>query len=46
MITIDCPLCAGDATTDESLVVVACEACGVVLEVAADPHTPTLDLAA
>jgi hypothetical protein len=50
MITIDCPLCAGDATTDEALVVVACDHCGVVLEVAADPSTaalaaPALDLA-
>ncbi len=37
MITIDCPLCAGEATTDEGLTLVTCDGCGVSAEVAADP---------
>lgn len=37
MLTIDCPLCAGQATTDEALALVACEACDLVVEVAPDP---------
>ncbi len=37
MFTIDCPLCAGQATTDEALTVVACDGCGATVEVAPDP---------
>jgi ribosomal protein S27E len=36
MITIDCPLCAGEATTDEALTLVTCEGCGIAAEVARD----------
>lgn len=45
MLTIDCPLCAGEATTDTSLTTVACDGCGYVAEVAPDPIV-ALDLAA
>lgn len=45
MITIDCPLCDGDATTDEALSAIACDGCGVTVDVAADP-TAMLDAAA
>jgi hypothetical protein len=44
MITIDCPLCLGDATVDEALTVVACDGCGTT-DVAEDAHL-TLDAAA
>ena len=37
MLTIDCPLCAGEATTDEALTFVACDVCGVTVEVAPVP---------
>ena len=37
MFTIDCPLCAGQATTDEAPTVVTCDGCGVTVEVAPDP---------
>jgi hypothetical protein len=37
MFTIDCPLCAGQATTDEALTLVACDGCGVSVEIAPDP---------
>ncbi len=37
MITIDCPLCAGEASTDEALAVLSCDGCGVVTEIAPDP---------
>jgi hypothetical protein len=37
MITIDCPLCAGQASTDEPLTLVTCEGCGVAFEIAPDP---------
>jgi hypothetical protein len=37
MITIDCPLCHGTATTDETLTSVSCDGCGVSVDVAADP---------
>ena len=37
MITIDCPLCAGEATTDEALSAVTCDGCGVSIEVGPDP---------
>jgi Pyruvate/2-oxoacid:ferredoxin oxidoreductase delta subunit len=36
-LTIDCPLCAGEATTDDALSIVACDGCGVTVEVAPDP---------
>ena len=36
MITIDCPLCAGEASTDEALTLVTCDGCGSA-EIAADP---------
>jgi ribosomal protein S27E len=45
MITIECPLCAGEATTDEALSAVSCDRCGVTLEVAPDPAI-ALDAAA
>jgi hypothetical protein len=37
MITIDCPLCAGEATTDEALTFVTCDGCGISAQIAADP---------
>ena len=37
MITIDCPLCAGQAATDEALTLVACDGCGFSAEIAPDP---------
>jgi hypothetical protein len=37
MITIDCPLCAGEAATDEALTLVTCDDCGISAEVAPDP---------
>jgi hypothetical protein len=37
MITIDCPLCAGEATTDEDLKVLACDGCGISAAIAPDP---------
>jgi hypothetical protein len=45
MLTIDCPLCAGEATTDEGLTLVSCDGCGVTVEVAPDP-VRLLDVAA
>jgi hypothetical protein len=36
MITIDCPLCAGEATTDETLSALTCDGCGVTVDVAPD----------
>ena len=45
MITIDCPLCAGQAATDEALTLVTCDDCGVSAEIAADP-VRALDAAA
>jgi hypothetical protein len=36
MITIDCPFCAREATTDDGLSVVACDGCGVAVEVTPD----------
>ncbi|MEA2612956.1 MAG: hypothetical protein QOI52_915 [Chloroflexota bacterium] len=45
MITIDCPLCAGQAATDEALTLLTCDACGVSAEIAADP-VRVLDVAA
>jgi len=37
MITIDCPLCAGEATTDQALTLLTCEGCGIATEIAPDP---------
>jgi ribosomal protein S27E len=37
MLTIDCPLCAGQAMADEALTLVACDGCGVTVEIAPDP---------
>ena len=37
MITIDCPLCAGEATTDETLSDMTCAGCGVTVDIAPDP---------
>jgi len=37
MITIDCPLCAGEATTDQALTLLTCESCGIAAEIAPDP---------
>jgi hypothetical protein len=45
MITIDCPLCGSEATTDEALSTVTCEGCGVSVQVAPDPAI-ALDVAA
>jgi Pyruvate/2-oxoacid:ferredoxin oxidoreductase delta subunit len=45
MIIIECPLCAGEATTDEGLSAVTCNGCGVTVEVAPDPAI-ALDVAA
>jgi hypothetical protein len=36
MISIDCPLCAGQATTDETLSEMTCDGCGVTVDVAPD----------
>jgi hypothetical protein len=38
MIAIDCPLCAGEATTDDTLSTVTCDGCGVTVEVAPDTN--------
>lgn len=37
MITIDCPLCASEASTDEALTLVTCDGCAMVAEIAPDP---------
>lgn len=37
MLMIDCPLCAGEATTDDGLTVVSCDGCGLSAEIAPDP---------
>ena len=37
MITIDCPLCAGEASTDEALTTVTCDGCGISEAIAPDP---------
>jgi hypothetical protein len=48
MLTIDCPLCAGEATADDALVAVACDGCGISVDIAPDPAppAPALDRAA
>jgi hypothetical protein len=45
MITIDCPLCAGEATADEALTLVTCDDCRVAADIAPDPFV-TLDAVA
>jgi flavoprotein len=37
MFTIDCPLCAGEATADEAMTLVTCDGCGIAAEIAPDP---------
>jgi hypothetical protein len=37
MITIDCPLCAGEASADEALMLVTCDGCGIAAEIGPDP---------
>jgi hypothetical protein len=39
MISIDCPICAGEASTDDDLTVMTCDGCGVAVEVAPDATT-------
>jgi hypothetical protein len=39
MITIDCPFCDGQASTDDGATVVACDACGIRVDVAPDAPT-------
>jgi len=36
MITVECPFCAGESTTDDDLATVACDRCGIVTQVAPD----------
>jgi hypothetical protein len=36
MITVDCPFCDGEATTDERLTNVVCDGCGIATDVASD----------
>jgi hypothetical protein len=36
MITIDCPFCTVEASTDDGMTVVACDGCGVTVEIAPD----------
>jgi hypothetical protein len=45
MITIDCPFCDGEATTDERLTTIVCDGCGIATDVAPDA-TSTLAVAA
>jgi hypothetical protein len=45
MLLIDCPLCAGEATTDDGLTVVSCEGCDLNADIAPDPAA-TLEVAA
>ena len=45
MITIDCPLCAGEATTDDTLSTLTCDGCGVTVDVAPDTNR-ALEIAA
>jgi endogenous inhibitor of DNA gyrase (YacG/DUF329 family) len=46
MLTIECPLCAGPASADDALDHLDCPACGVLVEIAADPRTTELAAAA
>jgi hypothetical protein len=36
MITIDCPICTGEAETDGHLTQLTCVGCGVTVEIAVD----------
>lgn len=45
MISIECPLCTGQAQVDGGLETVSCEGCGVAVEVAPDA-LDALDIAA
>lgn len=45
MITIECPLCEGDASVAEASLTVSCDGCGVRLKVASEPTSP-LEMAA
>ena len=44
MITIDCPLCLGEARVDDALTVIDCDACGTTDVI--DDGATSLDLAA
>lgn len=46
MLTTDCPCCDGTARLDDDLMVVACDGCGVIVELAPDPIHQAIDLAA
>lgn len=46
MIHIDCPFCHGPLTVDESTDQVDCETCVVSLELASDPQSTELAIAA
>jgi hypothetical protein len=47
MVTVECPWCAGPAHLEgSSHAVVACEACGIAVEIAPDPVRKPLDRAA
>lgn len=45
MITIECPLCEGDATVAENVTALTCDGCDVSVEVALEPVV-TLGMAA
>jgi hypothetical protein len=45
MITIDCPLCACEATTDDTLSTLTCDGCDVAVDVAPDSNR-ALEIAA
>jgi endogenous inhibitor of DNA gyrase (YacG/DUF329 family) len=36
MVTVECPFCAGEATTNDDLATVNCAGCGTVADVAPD----------
>ncbi len=46
MIAIECPLCLGQAATDESLSALTCEDCGVTVDATPDHSTPPSAIAA
>jgi len=45
MISIDCPMCDGDAHVDGALEAVSCDGCGVTVDVAPD-DAPAFERAA
>lgn len=45
MISIDCPMCTGEAQVEDRFDAVTCEGCGVTIEIAPDA-ADVLDLAA